>query len=83
MCDEKKRNANFSNLEINFLLECVGNHKDVLENKKTDQVKSKAKKRAWQQISEAFEQNIECSSRISSQLEDKWRNLKRVRRNIF
>ena len=45
---KKNRESNFSNFEVNFLIEQVREHIGVVENKKTDVINIKAKKTAWQ-----------------------------------
>ena len=53
---KKNRESNFSNFEVNFLIEQVREHIGVVENKKTDVINIKAKKTAWQLISDVFDQ---------------------------
>uniref|UniRef100_A0A915L2D2 Regulatory protein zeste n=1 Tax=Romanomermis culicivorax TaxID=13658 RepID=A0A915L2D2_ROMCU len=55
---DRKRVANFSTLEINYLVECVKQHQNIIENKMTHAVTTNAKKRAWTEISDAFKQTL-------------------------
>ena len=74
----RDRDANFSTMEMELLVECVARYKDVLENKKTDSSTTNAKKRAWASIATVFEQTYDCKSRTPQQLEAKWKGLKVV-----
>uniref|UniRef100_A0A915KXC2 Regulatory protein zeste n=1 Tax=Romanomermis culicivorax TaxID=13658 RepID=A0A915KXC2_ROMCU len=75
--DKKKdRDSNFSVFETNYLIECVSEHLNILENKKTDSNTTKSKKDSWNAIAKAFKENPDCKPRIPAQLESKWKNLK-------
>lgn len=49
-----RRKANFNENERLFLLEILKKYSHIIENKKSDNVSSSAKKSAWTKIAEQF-----------------------------
>jgi hypothetical protein len=74
---ETKRAKNFKEIEINYLLSLVMCHKDVIENKRTDQSSFKDKERAWKEIEEDFNRHREVYYRDAKTLRKKYENLKK------
>lgn len=56
-----------------FMATLVEQHKDCLENKKTDASSLQAKSRAWEEIANDFNANFK--HRIAKQLRKLWGNL--------
>ena len=75
---KKKREKFFSNAELSLLIEGMKENIHILENKKTDNSSNKAKKHAWLNISNLFNETPETSGRTPEQLEKKWKALKSV-----
>lgn len=73
------RDSNFSTTEVNFLVELIKERKNIIEDKKTDNMTSKSRKRAWYEISEEFRKNGDCNERTVEQSKAKWKGLKQVR----
>ena len=72
-----KRAPNFTQVEKYLLLELVNANKQVIENKKTDQVFSKDKEKAWMKLGEAFNvQNPAGIQRSWEQLKICYDNIK-------
>uniref|UniRef100_A0A915JPS1 Regulatory protein zeste n=1 Tax=Romanomermis culicivorax TaxID=13658 RepID=A0A915JPS1_ROMCU len=72
----RERNFNFDVEETEFLLQCISERVDTIENKKTDLKSMHAKSSSWNAIEEAFSINPNVKKRSKEQLFDKWRNLK-------
>lgn len=78
MSEKKKREPNFSSMECEFLVECLYELRESIENKKTDHASSQAKKKGWDRVAQMFKENPDCQTRTVSQLENKWKDLKKV-----
>lgn len=81
MNDKKNRDCNFTQIEIELLYENIIKFTHIIENKKTDNTTSSAKKRAWDKMADEFRMN--GHNRSGSQLEAKWKGLKAVLINII
>lgn len=75
---EKGRSANFSPLEIQFLVELVSKKIDVLENKQNDTASVVKKNSCWDDVHAEFSSNSECQNRTGEQLKGLWRRLVKV-----
>ncbi|XP_035435021.2 uncharacterized protein LOC118265871 [Spodoptera frugiperda] len=69
---KRKRAANWDSLEKNLLLNCVKEHISVIENKNTDTNTNKAKLRAWQKITERFNE-LNNKERTTVEIKQQWR----------
>ena len=68
---KRKRSGNFSAKERGLLVELVGKYAGVIECKKTDGTTMKEKEKAWQQVAEEYNGQVEMAK--------EWKNLKTVR----
>lgn len=76
--DKRKRNINFSVEEEELLVELVKKYKSVIENKKTDAVMWKEKEECWFKIVEEFNSQGLLVVRSLTQLQLKYKNMKKV-----
>ncbi|KYQ55136.1 UPF0439 protein C9orf30 like protein [Trachymyrmex zeteki] len=68
---------NFTLLEKKFLLECILEHKNVIENKKTDDTSVKSKQEVWKKITTTFNASTLINEKIiNKQLQRLWTSLK-------
>uniref|UniRef100_A0A915K2F1 Regulatory protein zeste n=1 Tax=Romanomermis culicivorax TaxID=13658 RepID=A0A915K2F1_ROMCU len=74
---KKSRDRNFSDLEVDFLLEHVDGRKDIIQSKKSDNVAKKIKKAAWAEIVKELHENPGCQDRTIQQLQTEWKDLKK------
>jgi len=85
MSEIKKRDRlpNFSNLEKIKLIQLIEKYKNMIENKKTDNINLKEKEKCWINISKEY--NSSCSSvhRDVASLKSCWDNLKKKHENIM
>uniref|UniRef100_A0A915L6E2 Regulatory protein zeste n=1 Tax=Romanomermis culicivorax TaxID=13658 RepID=A0A915L6E2_ROMCU len=72
----RKRTHNFDVEETEFLLECISECADIIENKTNESKSVNVKHSAWDAIGEAFKSSPNLEKRSKEQLYDKWRNLK-------
>uniref|UniRef100_A0A915IU34 Regulatory protein zeste n=1 Tax=Romanomermis culicivorax TaxID=13658 RepID=A0A915IU34_ROMCU len=79
---KKSGDRNFSDPEVNFLLEHVDGRKDIIESKKTYNVATKIKITAWTKIIKEFNENSERQDKTIQQLQTEWKDLKKVQKNI-
>lgn len=73
MCDTENKTP-YTTEEKVFVASLVEQHKDCLENKKTDASSLQAKTRAWEEIANNF--NASFKYRTPKQLRKLWDNLK-------
>jgi len=71
----KKKSPNFSNLEEIKLIELIEWDKNIIENKKTDNVSTRGKEKCWMKITKKFNNN--CISVHRDSLKNCWDNLKK------
>ena len=67
MAAEVRRAANMSLPEKSLLVELIGNHAEILENKETDRITVAEKTAAWKLLAEEFNA-VSCVKRSSDQL---------------
>uniref|UniRef100_A0A2A4IY09 Regulatory protein zeste n=1 Tax=Heliothis virescens TaxID=7102 RepID=A0A2A4IY09_HELVI len=78
------RKKNFNDMEKNLLLEILKGFKNVIENKKTDNMSTAQKKAAWARIAETFNASAIISESASGeQLRRLWQNLKTRQRDAL
>lgn len=80
---QKKRLPNFSNLEKIKLIELVEREKNILENKKTDNVSVKDKDTCWKNITKEFNSSSISGHRNVVCLKNCWDNLKKKTRKYY
>lgn len=80
---QKKRQQNFSNLEKIKLIELIERKKNIIENKKTDNVSFKDKDTCWKNITSEFNSNSISRHRDISSLKNCWDNLKKKTRKYY
>lgn len=76
--DKRGRSQNWSQDEIEFLIECVGSKVGIIENKRTDSMSSKKKNSIWLEFEKKFAENDLCGNRTEAQISAKWKGLKAV-----
>lgn len=74
----RKRCKNFTEKEKLLLLKVVKQYVDIIDNKKTDSVTVKAKKRAWADLTNKFNAVSETGWRNEKQLHALYDNLKKI-----
>ncbi|XP_029660585.1 uncharacterized protein LOC115234001, partial [Formica exsecta] len=79
----KKRLPNFSNLEKIKLIELIEQEKNIIENKKTDNVSTKDKENCWINITKKFNSDCISGHRDMSCLKNCWDNLKKKTRKHY
>ena len=73
----------YSELEKTLLIELVGKHKDVIENKKNDYKTIRQKTLAWEELAQEFNSQSGVTKRDSKQLKKCWENVKaRAKKNL-
>lgn len=77
MNNKRKRNINFNKREEELLVELVQEKKDIIENKKTDAIMWKEKEKCWDVITAEFNSIGLLVPRSKSQLQLKYKNLKK------
>ncbi|XP_011883673.1 PREDICTED: uncharacterized protein LOC105570832 [Vollenhovia emeryi] len=80
---KKKRLPNFSNLEKIRLIELVEREKNIIENKKTDNVSVNDKDACWKNITNEFNSNSISGHRDVACLKSCWDNLKKKTRKYY
>lgn len=83
MSEKNKRSKNFSDREIDLLLDLVKERKNILENKKTDAVTTRDKENCWKEISNEFNQRSGKFERNWTELRMKYSNLKKTCKKKF
>lgn len=78
MKGEKARSANFTPLEIQFLVELVSEKIDVLESKLNDNMSVMRKNKGWEKVHAEFSSNPGCQNRSMDQLKGLWKRLVKV-----
>jgi len=79
----KKKSPNFSNLEKIKLIELIERDKNIIENKKTDNVSTREKEKCWIKITKEFNNNCISVHRDVCSLKNCWDNLKKKTRKYF
>lgn len=72
-----RRSANFSNQEVQLLIQLINEHKNIIENNFTDGMSLQEKDKAWQLIHKVFNCSSQEVSRSVTHLKSKWSNLKK------
>lgn len=77
--DDKKRirSANFTASEKYSFINIVSKYKDIIENKKTDQVSSQEKNAVWNKIAEEFNATTLATPRSTEALKNFFKNKKK------
>ena len=75
--EPQKRAPNFTEREKAVFTDIMYNYKDIIENKKTDNINVKQKKLAWEKLKEEFNCQVGISQRETSNLKNLWITLKR------
>lgn len=73
----KKKSPNFSNIEKIKLIELIERNKNIVENKKTDNISTKDKEKCWMKITKEFNSNCISVHRDVGSLKNCWDNLKK------
>lgn len=81
--NQKRRQQNFSNLEKIKLIELIEREKNIIENKKTDNVSLKDKDTCWKNITNEFNSNSISGHRDITSLKNCWDNLKKKTRKYY
>jgi len=79
----KKKSPNFSNLEKIKLIELIERNKNIIENKKTDNVSTRDKEKCWMKITKEFNNNCILVHQDVCSLKNCWDNLKKKHVNIL
>lgn len=75
-----KRTKNFTALEEEILLNCVGEFSSIIESKETNALHVGEKNRAWQSVTERFNSQSSVAKRDTNQLKLKYKNVKAASR---
>lgn len=78
-----KRTSNFTTEELEFLLELVHKHDDIIGCKKTDRVASERKARVWKYIAIEFNKEFGRIYRSDRTLKTKYDNYKKLERRKY
>ncbi|XP_039312007.1 uncharacterized protein LOC120359252 [Solenopsis invicta] len=79
----KKRISNFSNLEKLKLVEIIEREKNIIKNKKTDNISIKDKENCWIDVTREFNSNCISEHRDVNSLKNCWDNLKKKTRKHY
>lgn len=79
----KKRISNFSNLEKLKLVELIEQERNIIENKKTDNISIKDKENCWMNITREFNSDCISEHRDMNCLKNCWDNLKKKTRKHY
>lgn len=80
MSQQRSRTRNFSEDEEEILVKLANNYKQIIENKTTSAVNTKAKKDAWEQIAVQFNAMCPHGVRSAPVLRNKYDNIKKLLR---
>ena len=83
MDHKKVRSPNFLPAEKECLVKLVTKYKNVIENKETDAVNTKAKNNCWEKITNEFNSIHGRVNRDAKSLKSLWDNLKRGTRKHY
>lgn len=75
---KRKRNVKICAAEEELLVELVKKYQHIVENKKTDMVMWKEKEECWRKIPEEFNSQGVLVARSCTQMQLKYKNLKKV-----
>ncbi|KAF2905316.1 hypothetical protein ILUMI_00870 [Ignelater luminosus] len=79
----EKRSKNFTANEKDSLVDLVFEHKNIIENKKTDATTTQEKNTAWEIVTQQFNARNESGIRTAKQLKELYGLLKRkARKNL-
>ena len=78
-----KRSKNFSQQEVDLLLDLVNAKRNILENKRTDHVSLKDKENSWKELAESFNELNGSVVRDWKVLKGKYENLKKTCKKNF
>ncbi|KAL1493681.1 hypothetical protein ABEB36_009376 [Hypothenemus hampei] len=79
----KKRTNNFTEAEVNVLVDLVKKYSDIIECKKSDTVTNADKASAWQKITNLFNSKFGNKHRDQKILKTKYDNLKKITKKKY
>ncbi|XP_047523599.1 uncharacterized protein LOC125062026 isoform X2 [Pieris napi] len=77
---KRERSVNFSREEVALLTSLVADHKNILENKKSDSVTWQEKEQCWKTLEALFNSTSGVNFRSAKTLKGKYEGLKRATR---
>lgn len=80
MSTKRERSVNFSREEVDLLTSLVAQHKNILENKKSDSVTWQEKEQCWKTLEALFNSTSGLNFRSARTLKAKYEGLKRATR---
>lgn len=80
---KRERLPNFSNIEKLKVIELIEKYKNIIENKKTDNINLKEKEKCWINISKEYNSSNSSVHRDVASLKSCWDNLKKKTRKHY